>query len=85
MSGPLSLTGVVGTTSNGVTYLSMSFFFALSTRLYRRGAGQCAACQGREYGGLGYETSYGPLIVFMGLAGGWGVVFRFGWKSMLRL
>jgi MFS family permease len=41
-----------------------------------------------DMGRLGYGTSYGPLIVFTGLAlafGGCGVVFRPGWKKMLHL
>ncbi|KAF1939596.1 MFS general substrate transporter [Clathrospora elynae] len=39
-------------------------------------------------GRFGYGTTYGPLIVFTGLSlafGGWGVVFRLGWKKMLHL
>jgi predicted MFS family arabinose efflux permease len=46
LSGPRSLTGIVGTTSNGLMYLSMPFLFALFTRRwvrYRKVAALCGA------------------------------------------
>ena len=39
-------------------------------------------------GGLGYGTTYGPLIIFTGLSlafGGWGLAFTPKWKSLLQL
>lgn len=38
-------------------------------------------------GTFGYETTYGPLIIFTGLSlafGGWGLAFRTNWRSVLR-
>jgi MFS family permease len=46
LSGPRSLTGIIGTTSNGVMYLSMPFLFTMFTRRwarYRKLAALCGA------------------------------------------
>lgn len=46
LQGPRELTGIIGTTSNGVMYLSMPLLFALFTRRwarYRQSAAVCGA------------------------------------------
>jgi MFS family permease len=43
---------------------------------------------GSQMGRFGYETSYGPLIIFTGLStvfGGWGLLWRWKWKKLLHL
>jgi MFS family permease len=44
LSGPRSLTGIIGTTSNGVMYLSMPFLFALFSKRWARYRRHAAAC-----------------------------------------
>lgn len=43
---------------------------------------------GREMARFGYETRYGPLIIFTGVSavfGGWGLLWRWKWKKLLYL
>jgi MFS family permease len=44
LSGSRSATGVIGTTSNGVTYIAMPFFFALFSKRWARYRLPAAAC-----------------------------------------
>lgn len=44
LSGPRSMTGIIGTTSNGVMYISMPFLFALFTKRWARRRQTAAIC-----------------------------------------
>ena len=56
LAGNPAITGIIGTTSNGVMYLSMPFLFALFTRRWARWRQTAALC-GAVLAGLSFLLS----------------------------
>lgn len=71
LHGNLALTGIIGTTSNGVMYLSMPFLFALFTKRWARHRQTAATCgailTGISFVLSSFSTNVWHLIVTQGV------------------